>query len=138
MAVAEGLNELNFNENDSILFWSDNNAESVSMINGCLELGIKIINEDVNHNNLQELLELYKPSLLVIQPDLALDVTQVPDKFQDIAEYKKRKDVLYDLLPELKKSRTSNLKNNKYGLRMIINTSFNKYNGMIFTRNILN
>jgi len=126
MAVAEGLNELNFNENDSILFWADNNAETVAMINGCLELGIKIINEDVNQNNINQLLELYKPSLLVIQPDLALDATEVPNKFQDIADYKKRKDVLYDLLPELKLARSSLLKNNKYGLKMIINTSFTK------------
>jgi len=81
MAVAEGLHELDFNEKHSVLFWADNNAESLSIVNGCLELGLPIIEAEVtSQESLHEYLETYRPSILVLQPDLALNAKDEPER----------------------------------------------------------
>lgn len=58
MACAEGLNELGFSEKDSILFWADNNAETLSIVNGSLELGLSVIDVSIdNEASLKSALE---------------------------------------------------------------------------------
>jgi len=81
MAVAEGLYELDFKENHSVLFWADNNAESLAIVNGCLELGLPVIEAEVtSQQSLHEQLDTYRPSILVLQPDLALDSKEEPER----------------------------------------------------------
>mmetsp|Transcript_20373 Transcript_20373/g.44941 ORF Transcript_20373/g.44941 Transcript_20373/m.44941 type:complete len:177 (+) Transcript_20373:158-688(+) len=142
MAVSEGLNELGFDESDKVMLWTDNSAETLSVVNGCLELGLPIVDAEVRpgqeSSDLRANLETFRPSILVVQTDLPLNSLEAPDKFDDIIDFAKRKDVLYDLMPELKYATNYVLKDNKYGLKMILNTSFTKQNGTIKLRNILN
>lgn len=81
LAVAEGLDELGFNENDRVVFWSDNSAETLAIANGCLELGVPIIDAEIESpNDFEMIMELYKPTILVLQPDLALNAAEMPDR----------------------------------------------------------
>lgn len=75
------MDELGFNENDRILFWADNSAETLAVANGCLELGLPIIDADIEHpQDLLDAMQEFKPTILVMQPDLALDPSQMPER----------------------------------------------------------
>jgi len=79
--VAEGLDELGFNEHDRVMFWADNSAETLAIANGCLELGLPIIDADIQHpGELLDAMEGCTPTLLGLQPDLALDASQMPER----------------------------------------------------------